>query len=185
MHKLISKTLWNMLLALPLVATCFGQVQKERVMGRVIKVSPVIKNWVKETPVIEEKCIQKKVPVYGERTDSFLPVLFGSLFGAAVGKNVSDSDSGSTVGAVVGASLAKSAVDDENANREITGYETKNICEKVKVVYKEDIEKVVGYRLKVRHAGSTITLNSKVKYDVGDQIPLLRTTRTSTAVDEN
>ena len=185
MKKLISKTLWNMLLALPLVATCFGQVQKEKVIGKVIKVSPITKNLVKEIPVIEEKCIQKKIPVYGERTDSFLPVLFGSLFGAAVGKNVSDSESGSTVGAVVGASLAKSAVDEENANREITGYETKNICEKVRVVYREDIKKVVGYRLNVKHAGSTIILDSKEKYDVGDQITLLRTIRTSTAVDEN
>ena len=152
----------------------------DRVTGTVEDISPIISSHIQKTPIRETVCHTEEVPVYRrvrQNNDGHTigGVIIGGVLGSVIGNKVSDDKGAGAVGAVAGALLGHEVTRNRTSSREqIVSYRQRDVCEEITTLHEERIETIKGYKLSVLVDDEVIALESKRKYQIGDDIRVNR-----------
>lgn len=137
-----------------------GYASKE---GVVVKVEPVYSTY--NNPVVEERCYETQIPIYGQTYSDTSDVLAGALIGGAIGNQFgggSGKDAMTALGAILGANQAS------GPKNRIIGYNSEWRCDMVEV-YKE--QRVFHhYQITYKMDGQHYRINTDNYFEVGERI---------------
>jgi len=171
---------------LPMIVLFSGvssaETRVESIIGTEFKVDTLTQSFIRKTPRDEQVCSLQDVPVYGQgkQGDEIGSMIIGGLIGSAVGNKLSDSNGGGAAGAVAGALLGRQAAKKNTQQGQIVGYRQQETCQTNRVIYEEEVNKVIGYRVRVEADGQMITLEKNSPASVGDRIEIRKQVTYST-----
>lgn len=119
------------------------------------------------TPVVQERCFEQQVPVYGNRQGSTGDVLAGAIIGGAIGNQFgggSGQDAMTVLGAIVGADVAG------RPRQQVVGQTYEWRCEMVEV--QEETRVFHHYQVTYRMNGKHYRVNTDRLFEVGQRITI-------------
>ena len=116
------------LLAVPLIA--FASTASADQIDRV-KVYDHTKTIYQESPVVQTRCDEVKVPIYQQvqtQGDAAGGALAGMIIGGILGKGVTGKDDGAAAGAIIGGLVGADKGSKPKTTNQIIGYELRTKC---------------------------------------------------------
>jgi uncharacterized protein YcfJ len=124
-------------------------------------VRDIYKDSIIEQPVVEKKCVEVEVPVYGNVTtqgNAGEGALLGMILGGLIGKGVSGNDKGAAAGAVFGGLVGADKGAKNKTKQQITGYKYETRCDNVTRYIDKRVTNYSHSVVKFVHDGQNIEL---------------------------
>jgi uncharacterized protein YcfJ len=131
--------------------------------GVVVDIKPIYSTSY--TPIVEERCFETQVPVYGYNHPNTGNVLAGAIIGGSIGNQFgsgSGNDAMTVLGAIIGANQAS------QPRRGVVGYASEWNCETVHL--EEETRVFHHYQVTYYLNGVYYKINSDRAYEVGQRI---------------
>ena len=129
-------------------------------------VRDIYKDSIIEQPVVEKKCVEVEVPVYGavtQKGDAAGGALLGMILGGLIGKGVTGDDGGAAAGAVFGGLVGADKGSKDKTSQQITGYKYETRCDNVTRYIDKRVTNYSHSVVKFVHDGQNIELRFNLR----------------------